>query len=217
MAWLSPSAPVPSAEAQAGGDDRRELLRIDDRLLLEYWRPGESRGRTLSQQEADEAIKCFIARPTTELLNRAAVQAPDGPAAAETLLVPWLMKIDWALDLILAALVRMHPEGLAMPLPVQVNISGGGICFEARERLEENEPLEMRLILPPFVPIRSALEVTRVEALSAQDGGGYVVAARFTSISTEDRERVIRHILRVQAERIRARHLNAGGAREGVL
>jgi len=119
--------------------------------------------------------------------------------------------MDWALELILKALVRMHPQGLAMPLPVNVNISGGGLCFEAREPFQENECLELRLILPPFIPIRSAVEVIRVDPLPGDRSpeGAYLVAVRFTSISKEDRERVIRHILRLQAERIRAQHLNA--------
>lgn len=207
------------ADAQAAGDDRRELLRIDDRLLLEYWRPGDAGGQgpSVSDPQADEAIKAFIARPTAELLSRAAAQGAEGTGPTEALVVPWLMKIDWALELILKALVRMHPQGLAMPVPVNVNISGGGLCFEARERFQENECLELRLILPPFVPIRSAVEVIRVEPAGGgtDRDGVHLVAVRFTSISTEDRERVIRHILRLQAERIRARHLNAAYPRSG--
>lgn len=213
MPWRSPAAGIPAPETPAADDDRRELLRIDDRLLLEYWRPGEAGSRTaVPEAQADEAIKAFIARPTADLLARASAQSPEGPGATEALLVPWLTKMDWALELILKALVRMHPQGLAMPLPVNVNISGGGLCFEAREPFQENECLELRLILPPFIPIRSTVEVIRVDPLTGPDRGpeaAYLVAVRFTSISTEDRERVIRHILRLQAERIRAQHLNA--------
>jgi hypothetical protein len=209
-------------DATTIGDDRRELLRIDDRLLLECRRAGEaseSAAARPSEPQTDEAIKAFLSRPTADLLSRAATQGPDHQDPMESMLVPWLMKIDWALELMLKAAARANPQGLALPRLTEVNLSGGGICFDTDRRFGENDILELRLILPPFVPIRSTAEVTRVTPVRGEGGAGaaerFTVAAHFTSIGSEDRERLIRHILRLQADRIRSRHQSAAYARSG--
>lgn len=220
------SADAPRQRAtQPVEDDRRELLRIDDRLLMEYWpvgepaEPGES--RTLPQM--DESIAAFIARPTSDLLARAAAEAPDQPVPVEATLAPWLIKVDWALELILKTLARMSPEGMAIPQLTEVNISGGGISFEASRRFEPGVKLELRIILPPFVPIATVAEVVRAVPVRRSDpatggrggAGRFAIASRFTTISPEGRERLIRHILHRQAERLRARHTNAAYERNG--
>lgn len=214
--------PATMGGATTIGDDRRELLRIDDRLLLECRRAGEVSEPAAagpSEPQTDEAIKAFLSRPTADLLSRAAAQGPDHQDPMESLLVPWLMKIDWALELILKAAARATPQGLALPQLTEVNLSGGGICFDTERRFGEHDILELRLILPPFVPIRSTAEVTRVTPARLEGGAGqaerFTVAAHFTSISSEDRERLIRHILRLQADRIRQRHTSAAYARSG--
>ncbi|TAJ07403.1 MAG: PilZ domain-containing protein [Nitrospirae bacterium] len=223
MARVSSADTPRLRETQPVEDDRRELLRIDDRLLLEYWPFGEApeSGERRSLPQVDEAITAFIARPTTDLLARAAAQEADQATVIEARLAPWLMKVDWALELILKTVARMSPQGLAIPCLTEVNISGGGICFEAPRRFEGGAQLELRIILPPFVPIATVAEVVRVipvrrshsDAASRGGSDRFSTAARFASINSEGRERLIRHILHLQAERLRARHMGAAYAR----
>ncbi|MEW6542420.1 MAG: PilZ domain-containing protein [Nitrospirota bacterium] len=205
----NPTATDWKGRSPVSSDDRRELLRIDDQVMLEYWLNGETASGHTGEpaQGIQEAIKAFIARPTSDLLARS--QGNE----AEALLVPWLMKIDWALELVLQAVARLSPGGLAIPHLTDVNISGGGICFEATHQLNPGELIELRIILPPFTPIRTQAEVVR----ATPKGTRCTVAARFTTITSEDRERLIRHIINLQAERLRARNRNAAypGMRPG--
>lgn len=185
-------------------NERRELVQIDDCLLLEYRKDGEQ-DETVPPEErlADEAITTFLAKPSAELL------ALSEGNEAQSLLLPWLMKIDWTLELVLKGLARLTPGGIRMPRLTNVNISGGGIRFTASRRFEKHDILDLRLILPPFVPIQTKAEVLR--AVPKRDGSqAWEVAARFTTLNLEDRERLIRHVLHVQAERLRARHMSAG-------
>ncbi len=184
-------------------DNRREWLRIADSLLLEYWLEGEdpSAGPTLSPQAADEAIKAFLAKPTTDLLAR----IPGDEA--EPVLAPWLMKIDWALELVLKAMVRLQPGGFTIPRLTEVNISAGGLGFPTTRPFREEDILEIRLILPPFHPIQAKAEVIRLEPIAASPQE-QALAVRFTRISLDDRERLIRHILTVQARQLREREVN---------
>lgn len=187
----------------AAVDDRREWLRIDDCLFLEYQLVGEMSCPVSipGDHAAEELISTFIAKPTEDLL------AVAHPRDAESVLVPWLKKIDWVLESILQRLVRMSHEGIALPKRTDVNVSGGGISFTTSRRFQEKDQLDLRIILPPFTPIQARVEITRIIATGGEsERGDWYTATRFIQITQDDHESLIRHILHVQAERLRARH-----------
>ena len=124
------------------------------------------------------------------------------------MLVPWLKKIDWVMESILQRLVRISKEGIVLPQLTEVNISGGGISFTAPRQFTEGDLLDLRVILPPFTAIQARVVITRVAELENEQGRGHwYTGTRFQQISQDDHECLIRHILHVQAERLRARHL----------
>lgn len=193
--------PAIATDAMAG-DERRGLLRIDDRLLLEYWKVGEPPPAVpLSPSGlSEETVAAMIGKPTTELL--AQMQGQE----AQSILIPWLVKIDWVLELMLRTLTRLAPDGIAMPSLTDVNVSGGGIRFLTPRRFTVYDHLELELILPPFAPIRTQADILRVSPQDAR--GNYTVATKFTTIRHEDQERLIRHVLQKQAAQLRERHLS---------
>jgi len=184
-------------------DNRREWLRIDDCLFLEYQLVGEISCPVSipSGRAAEEMITTFIRKPTEDLLATAHFHD------AESMLVPWLKKIDWVLESILQRLVRVSKEGISLPKRTDVNISGGGISFAIPRRFQEKDQLDLRIILPPFTPIQARVEITRVTAMEGeQETSDWYTATRFMQITQDDHECLIRHILHIQAERLRARH-----------
>jgi hypothetical protein len=184
-------------------DDRREWLRIDDCLFLEYQLVGEVSCPIVipADRAAEELIATFISKPTEDLLAAAHLNA------AESVTVPWLKKIDWVLEAILQRLVRISKEGIALPRLTAVNISGGGISFVSSRRFQEGDQLDLRLILPPFTPIQTRVMVTRVTPMEGENGkAGWCTGTRYVQIDQDDHECLIRHILHIQAERLRARH-----------
>jgi hypothetical protein len=189
--------------AAALGDERRELLRIDDRLLIEYWKVGEPPPVIpLSPCGlSEETLAAMINKPTTEVLS----QGSEMPSV----LVPWMMKIDWVLELVLRTLDRLSPQGIATPALTDVNVSGGGIRFNTSRRLAVLDQLEIEIILPPFAPVRTRAEVVRVMNDDSRfPADFYNIAVRFTTMTAEDKERLIRYVLQKQAARLRERHLD---------
>jgi hypothetical protein len=86
-------------------EERREWLRIEDRLLLEYRRsdePAEAMNAHLPPATED-TIATAVSKPTIDLLVRA------GETFAGSPLLPWVSKIDWMLETILKSLVKSHP------------------------------------------------------------------------------------------------------------
>ena len=83
-------------------DERREWIRIDDRVLLEYRLLTDSAERPIPgiPPVSNEAIAAVIAKPTSDLLLRSGGQLAESP------LLPWIMKVDWLLEVIVKRLRR---------------------------------------------------------------------------------------------------------------
>ena len=185
-------------------DERREWVRIDDRLLLEYrllTDPAE--GPTPGVLPvSNEAITAAIAKPTSDLLLRSGEQLAESP------LLPWIMKVDWLLEVIVKQLAKMQPEGIAIAQVADVTLSGGGIGFLSPRKFAVDDILRLKVILPPFTPIHTTARVIRSSL--AKDGMQYDIASEFTELSPADQEHLIRHIIQTQAERLRGRRKQSG-------
>ncbi len=189
----SSSAPSPPIS-----DERREWIRIDDRVLME-WRvvtEAGNAGVTNTGEATADVISAAVAKPTADLLAR------SGEALVESPVLPWIMKVDYLLEVILNALATTHPESVSMAKPTTVNLSGGGVGFVSAHEIPAGAHVALKLILPPFTLIRALAKVIR--AGPSSDGQGFMIATEFVDLKPDDQEHVIRHILHVQAQRLRA-------------
>lgn len=189
-----------SSPGNVFSDERREWIRIDDNLLLEY---------RLVTDPADlpppglppvtqEMIADAVSKPTTDLLAR------SGDILAGSPILPWIMKVDWLLEVMLKAMATQHPESMAIARLTTVNISGGGISFVSSRQFSAGDRLALKVILPPFTPIQTVAKVIR--STPNAGGQGFTIATQFLNLAADDQEHVIRHIIHAQAERLRARH-----------
>lgn len=197
-------SPPSTKTAKALSDERREWVRIDDRVLLEYRLLTDPlEGPTPGIPPiSNEAIAAVIAKPTSDLLLR------NGEQLAESPLLPWIMKVDWLLEVIVKALAKMQPEGIAIAQVADVTLSGGGIGFFSTRKFAVDDMLKLKIILPPFTPIHTTARVIR--STLAKDGMQYDIASEFTELTPDDQEHLIRHIIQAQAERLRARRKQTG-------
>ncbi len=180
-------------------DERREWLRIDDRVLLEY--------RLITDPEdvptpgmlpaSDQAIVDAIHKPAADFF------AQQDEHLAHSPLLPWMMKVDWLLEVIVKTLAQMHPGGVPIAQVADVNLSGGGISFRSPRCFAVGDKLSLKVVLPPFTPIATTAQVIR--SMPVKEGSGHDIATEFVELSPNDQEHLIRHILHTQAERLRAR------------
>lgn len=186
---------TPAVTAQ---DERREWIRIDDRILMEYRLLTESGNAPAieARHVTAESISETVTRPTVELLARSGDSLMDSP------LLPWIMKVDYLLEVILNALAASQPSSVSMAKPTDVNLSGGGVGFVSDREITAGTHLALKLILPPFTIIRALVKVIR--AVPQTDERGFTIATEFVDLKPDDQEHVIRHVLHVQAQRLRA-------------
>lgn len=182
----------------AGPDERREWIRIEDRVLMEYRlvTEGETSVPVELSRATPESIAAAVGKPTLDLL------AHSSEIMVDSAVLPWIRKVDYLLEVILNALATSQPASVTMAQPMEVSLSGGGIRFGSMREFAADDLLTVKLILPPFTMIRAHVKVIR--AIPETDGQGFTIATEFVDLTPDDQEHLIRHILHVQAQRLRA-------------
>lgn len=191
---------IPKSATVPKPEDRREWLRIDERLLFDYRLLDEPAGTAACDcpPVTKEMITALVTKPTADLLAR------EGEALDGSPLLPWISKIDWLLEMILTSLTSIHPGSISIPRLTEINISAGGLSFLSPRRFELDAILSLRFIIPPFTHIQTQARVIRAVPQGAGEQQ-FKIAVEFSTLSADDQEHVIRHIIRTQAEQLRAR------------
>jgi hypothetical protein len=94
----------------------------------------------------------------------------------------------------------------AIPELAKVNLSGSGIRFFSEQEFPVDSFLVLRLILRPFIPMQAVGKIIRIEPAQQGEAVGFAIAVEFTQIAPDDREAIIRHVLRSEATLQRFRH-----------
>lgn len=126
----------------------------------------------------------------------------------DPLLLQMMTRIDWMLTSILRTLGKDKNLKQSIPELAKVNLSGSGIRFFSEQEFPVNSHLVLRLILRPFIPMQAVGKIIRIDPVQQGESAGFEIAVEFTQISPDDREAIIRHVLRTQAtlQRLRNKH-----------
>ncbi len=200
----------PKAGAAA---DRRSFFRIDDTVRLSIRRvPPEELAARLDRLDHDLAgnftVMSSLAAITSQMtmgLRRIENRDPD--------LAAYLRAIDQKIEVIGRAFIAQEPE-MSAAQGVPVNLSAGGICAGVDEPYQPGEPIEIRMLLfPSFTGLMIYGTVVECRPRTDEEvGGGFSHLARieFTHIREQDRELLIRHLLRRQSAQLRGQHEGGG-------
>ncbi len=200
---------IPPNEPQS--DDRRQDFRadvpmcisVDMPLALSYEPMASGDGQSIPWQWDDLAV--------SPDLVKSMVNQVDLPTQ-EPLLLQMLTRIDWMLTTVMKILGNDHRVQHALPEFLTANVSGSGIRFLARQEFQVDNHLVLRMVLRPFVPIQALAKVLRVRRVTIDGEPRYETACEFSEIGTEDREAIIRHVLRSQAVLQRQRQSLVAGS-----
>jgi hypothetical protein len=192
----------------AQGAERRNFFRIDDTVRLSL--------RVLSADELEDCLDrldhglagnftvmsgiASITAETTLGLRRIEKRDPE--------LAAYLRAIDRKIELIGRALIAHEPE-LSAEQAVPVNLSAGGMCIGVDQGFAPGTPIETRmLLLPSLSGLVIYGNVVESSPVAAERTGGrfeHLTRIEFTHIREQDRELLIRHLLRRQSAQLRDR------------
>ncbi len=180
------------------GEERREYVRINDRILLRY-RPitGEELERCLRDYEEGLADPWPLAFSHPQL-TRAADQVLRRLREKNKELAQLFSILNKKLDLILA---RIEKEEIEKNFRFYtVNISAAGLCLSLPETFSPGQLLELEIgLLPAMHFFRCYGEIVREEC----DGDENRLGIKFVWMTEEDRERLIEHIFERQVMALR--------------
>ena len=190
-----------------GSEDRRQDCRADVPVCLWLelplafsYEPVELDAAAFSQWQWEELA-------VSPDLVKAMVDEND-LTIRDPLLLQMVTRIDWMLTSILRTLGKDKNLKRSIPELAKVNLSGSGIRFFSEQEFPVDSYLVLRLILRPFVPMQAVGKIIRIEPAQNEEAVGFEIAVEFTQIAPDDREAIIRHVLRSQATLQRLRHKN---------
>jgi hypothetical protein len=188
-------------------DDRRQFFRIDDTVKLGI-RPidqSELEARVADLEQG--AVRSFSVMSSLEAVtaqmavNLRRIESRDPDLAA------YLRGVDQKIEILGRAFLTEESD-LVSDQARPVNLSAGGLSLDARGAMPIGQGVEIRMLLfPSFTGLLSYGEVVGCEALpsGASDQYTHQLRLEFVHLREQDRELLIRHVLRRQGEALRAR------------
>lgn len=183
--------------------DRRQYFRIDDEVDLYYRTIDPQQSPSNSQvteniltDEALPQIMAATARDMHGLLKHIESTQPD--------IAAYLQLLNYKVDMLTDCVLRQHGHSSKHP-PCQVNLSASGLAFASERELQYGEHLEMRIVLPAS----RALVTTCARVVQCRSNPDfdpkhpYLVSVVYLNMSEEDREVLIKHVIKRQMAQIR--------------
>lgn len=196
-----------TSTAPGGADDRRQFFRVDDTVRLDI-RPldkAELERRVVELEHnipGNFSVMSSLESITAQMaanLRRIEARDPD--------MATYLRALDQKLEILGRAFLAKESELLSRQAQ-PVNLSAGGVSLHAKEPVAAGQAVEIRMLLfPSFAGLLGYGEVVACDPLppGVDDTYGYEVRVEFTHLREQDRETLIRHVLRRQGEELRAR------------
>ncbi len=196
-----------SCEAQAPTNDeeRRRFFRIDDLVHLSYRVvASDDLPDTLEQLEHSVADS-FSVVPNLNALSQQMAPCLHKIEQSDPDVANYLRSIDQKIEM-LGRAISAKDSGITDQPARPVNLSAGGLAVRAAEAVEEGATLEIKmLLLPSFTGILTYGSVVACEPMDDDDEYGYCLRVDFSHMRDVDRDALIRHLLRRQADLLRKR------------
>lgn len=193
--------------------ERRRYFRIDDSALIKYRVVPEGELDGARAQLAQHQINADNLRTAFEPLDARLAEMAPVLRRESRVLAEAIELLNRKLGLLAAALATEQGAGQAAGQtehqPSAVNLSGGGLALRAREPVAANTWLLIDLVLlPGNHMIRAIGRVTDTR----KRGGDYAMGIEFDALREEDRDALISHALRKQAQQLRQERAAQGRA-----
>lgn len=184
-------------------EDRRGFFRIDDEVNLFYKKideklvtePHHVSGNILNSCSLSTALE-MVSQEAALLLRRIEKNLPD--------VADYLRVIDSKIDL-LGQAIMMQGLQFKENETRNVNISASGIAFNCEEALKENDYLEIKMLLISCMAVIVTYgRVVYCKNSQANDSRyPYFVGINFINMKDEDREMLIKYVVKEQLQQIR--------------
>ncbi len=180
--------------------ERRRYFRIEDEIVLVY-RPVSPEDvpdpENFPQQMADQ----FSVTSTLEFLTQESQAQLRSIQREYPEVAGFLQTLERKIDVLAQALLTRNNPLLDQPTR-KVNLSAAGLAFDTEQAMSEGSMLELKMVVPPALV--GIMTFGRVVYCRKNEGGtDYRVGVDFLSMREQDREFLIRHVVKRQLSKLR--------------
>ena len=187
----------------------RAHLRMDVAILMQY--------RKLTPAECEDIETIMSNKDATDLSPLSFSLRPfmEGEGKEEELgnidpfILNALIDINLKLNLIISTMSSGGQKNILTRMPIEANLSEGGIGFIAVEEVRAGDLFEIEMILPVF-PIAVIKTIGKVVRVNPLQEGGYNIGIQYTYIKDEDRDKIVHYLFKKQREWLRVNKVKAG-------
>ncbi len=192
---------------QANGRDRRQFFRIDDtvRMQIQPLDKDQLAAAVTNLErgfDGNFTVMSSLAALTAQMAaSMRRIESRDPDVAA------YLKALDQKMEILGRAFLAQESDLLTSE-DQSVNLSAGGVSVRSDEAMAVGQALEIRMLLyPTFTGLLSFGEVVGCVEMPPADNDGYrfQIRVEFVHMREQDREILIRHVLRRQSEALRAK------------
>ncbi|MEH6503022.1 MAG: PilZ domain-containing protein [Cycloclasticus sp.] len=180
------------------GQERRGYFRIDDEVALSYRLVSADENKSSDVLRINENDSVPLANELEKMREVSRIHfrhvEKESPEAAR-----YFTFIEKKIDL-LAHHIMLGANDLFIKNTQSVSISGSGLAFTASESLSIGDLIELKFILKPS--LTSIQTFSKVVSCHAQDGQ-FKVAVEYSQLTDDDRDLLIRHVVKKQMNDIR--------------
>ena len=190
-------------------NNARAHLRMSVAILLQH--------RKLTPAECEDIETLISSKEETDLSPLSFSLRPfmDGEGKEEEIgnidpfILNALIDINLKLNLILSTMSSGEKKNILTRMPVEVNLSEGGIGFITTEEVCDGDLLEVEMILPVF-PIAVIKAIGKAVRVTPLQQGGSTIGVQYINIQDEDRDKIVHYLFKKQREWLRVNKVKAG-------
>jgi len=189
-------------------DERRRFFRIDDEINLFYKKVEPASMKKYSEASSELLNNCSLAA-ALDILNQEAQIIFNRIERSSPDVADYLKIMDNKINLVARA-VLMDGTDLVDEQSRNVSLSASGVAFECEELISEGEFLEVRLLLTSSMAVIVSYGdvVYSHKNPESKSGFPYVVGVAFSEMKEQDRELLIKHVVKRQMQQIREQKEN---------
>lgn len=194
-----------NGEGQAE-QERRRYFRIEEQVILSFREVPLEEVPPITELRELPELPCnpfaltssleLLSQESRSLMRRIERESPD--------IADCLKVIERKVDIIARTLMSRESDLTECP-PREVNLSASGLSFAIDQTFEPGSVLEVKMVLlPNLVGVLAYGKVIYCRKNTAPVGPPYRIGVDFIGLSDQDRELLIRHVVRRQSQLLRS-------------
>ncbi len=188
--------------------DRRRFFRIDDEVNLFYKIVDEQSVITATQVTADLLSNCSLVT-ALDVLNQESMLIMHRIEKNTPEIAEYLKVLESKIN-VLSRAVLMQDNDFAENAMRKANMSASGLAFDNESKIKEGTFLEIKLLLTSCLAVITVYGkvIYCNENESQTSGMAYQIGVDYFDLNEEDREVLIKHIIKRQMQQIREQKQN---------